>query len=346
MKCPACHFDQPDAHTTCECCGLIFAKYQPETLSPSEKYRQERAALETPENGWTVHQWGKFRWASSSWSMTSGDGTEKIASGGPNGILLSLLFLLTFLGFPFLFFSPQGTMPYYFSGIGLLLGLFLFFQGFSKLREKRSLEDIPLSTLRAMAPGQVEVQGSAGADAPLRSPLTQSPCVYYEYRVERYLQQGKESQWVTLEKGDSKQTPFTLDDGTGKTKVWPQGADTFFAKSFKVGSNEGKGLSGTLASFMGTQGRSENLRGRLRFTESTFQSGQWIFAMGICRKKEDASGEMFLGGGKQPGDLFILSDKSRESLERQFTLSALGSILFALALIGGSVYFFLRMTGK
>ena len=34
MQCPACHFEQPAEHTSCECCGLIFAKYDPDAAKP------------------------------------------------------------------------------------------------------------------------------------------------------------------------------------------------------------------------------------------------------------------------------------------------------------------------
>jgi hypothetical protein len=57
-----------------------------------------------------------------------------------------------------------------FGAIALAVGLFLFFRGFRDLRRKRLLEDTPTSTLRAIAPGLVEVSGRA-SKAPYKAPL-------------------------------------------------------------------------------------------------------------------------------------------------------------------------------
>lgn len=35
MECPACHFKQPEGNTSCEACGLIFAKYNPDAVKPN-----------------------------------------------------------------------------------------------------------------------------------------------------------------------------------------------------------------------------------------------------------------------------------------------------------------------
>jgi len=65
-------------------------------------------------------------------------------------------------------------------GLALILGLVVFFFGFRALKRKRLIEDTPTSTIRAMAPGQVEVSGKAVDWRPLTAPFSRTPSVYYE----------------------------------------------------------------------------------------------------------------------------------------------------------------------
>ncbi len=60
-------------------------------------------------------------------------------------------------------------------------GVWSFFDGFKRLREKRLVENIPTSTVRGLAMGLVELGGKAENTALLKSPLTKTECVLYQY---------------------------------------------------------------------------------------------------------------------------------------------------------------------
>src|SRR5579859_135534 len=109
----------------------------------------------------------------------------------------------------------------------LLVGTILFFIGFSALSRRRLIADTPRSTIRAMAPGQVEISGTTVDWRPLAGPFSQKPCVYFEYEVEeqreRTVGTGKdqhtETYWAEIKSEDSSLTPFYLDDSTAKALI-------------------------------------------------------------------------------------------------------------------------------
>jgi len=107
---------------------------------------------------------------------------------------------------------------------------------FRWLHIARLLEDTPTSRVRSAAQGYVELVGRSGALAGTTNlaPLTQRPCVWWRYRIQR--RTGSRSrgqrrmQWKTVQSGRSEQ-PFLLDDGTGQCLVQPAGAEVLTSET-------------------------------------------------------------------------------------------------------------------
>jgi hypothetical protein len=74
-----------------------------------------------------------------------------------------------------------------------------------------------------MPRGLVHVRGKVLVHEPLLSPLTQTPCAYYQTTLAREAP-GKPGQFRTIRK-ESKDSEFVIDDGTGKLPVMPAGAE-------------------------------------------------------------------------------------------------------------------------
>lgn len=97
------------------------------------------------------------------------------------------------------------------------------------LHKARLLEDTPTSKIRSAAQGYVELNGRTHLlpGPPIVSPLTQTRCAWWRYRVEEYQRSGygnrRRSHWRTLESACSDHL-FMLDDGTGECVVDPHGA--------------------------------------------------------------------------------------------------------------------------
>jgi E3 Ubiquitin ligase len=101
---------------------------------------------------------------------------------------------------------------------------------FRWLHLARMVEDTPTSRIRSAAQGYVELAGRCRtlAGTPNLAPLTQRPCVWWRYRIQRRTGSGspgkRRTAWSTIRSGRSAQ-PFLLDDGTGECIVQPDGAE-------------------------------------------------------------------------------------------------------------------------
>jgi hypothetical protein len=87
----------------------------------------------------------------------------------------------------------------------------------------RTIRGTPTSRIGSAAQGYVELIGDGRAlhDTPVISILTQLPCLWYRYKIER--KNGK-NEWHTESSGES-DTPFLLDDGSGTCVIDPRGAE-------------------------------------------------------------------------------------------------------------------------
>lgn len=233
--------------------------------------------------------------------------------------------------------------------IGLILGLFLFFRGFRDLKRKRLMEDTPTSTIRAMAPGLVEVNGDAVQPKTLEGPFTQRPCVYYEYLVEeqrtRTVGSGKdqhtETYWAEIKSEDTSELPFLVDDGTGKALVVPNGAEMTLVDRWELQPGLFQDIPGPVVEFLKTRNVDcyglFGFKRPLRFTERILPVGQRLYLMATCQAAGESDQEMLLV--KSPhGDPFLISAKDQKSLERSLGWAAFFLIPLGVILVGGAIY--------
>lgn len=274
------------------------------------------------------------------------------------GGLILVLFLVS-AGTPVFAYSASNTT---FKGtlgclFGLGLGIYLFFWGFSQLRTKRLMQDIPLSTIRAMAPGLVEINGKAVDWNPLEGPMTREKCVYYQYRIEQYVSSGKNSHWETILSGNSQENPFFLQDETGAVLVAPMGSKVIIPDDYRLETGLFTEVPPHIGEFMGRHGLSCHsffgFEKKLRFTEHHLKPAETVFAMGTCQESAAApSGPpagakegICLAKSQRSGEVFILSDQSQRQLEGSYGTHAFFGIFGGLALIGLCVYALLALWG-
>ena len=95
-------------------------------------------------------------------------------------------------------------------------------------RRARAVADTPTSKVASAAQGYVELIGSGKplAGAPLMSPHSHLPCLWYRYTVER---KDSDNKWVQEDKGES-DASFILDDGSGECVIDPEGAEMLMTK--------------------------------------------------------------------------------------------------------------------
>ncbi|MEX2381767.1 MAG: LemA family protein, partial [Opitutales bacterium] len=110
------------------------------------------------------------------------------------------------------------------SALSIVLGI----SGFHSLAGMRQLERVPATSVRAVLPGEVNLNGEAEMlDRTLKAPDTGTPCVYYRYLVEREERDSDgDTRWVT-EKDERKYVPFLLRDDTGAVELIPDAGVDF-----------------------------------------------------------------------------------------------------------------------
>jgi hypothetical protein len=103
-----------------------------------------------------------------------------------------------------------------------LAGIYLCRVGACSQEKYDYLRDPPHVWINGIPRGLVQVRGRVVAEAPLISPLTQSPCCYYQTTIQRE-KPGKTGQFTTIHR-EVKSRDFVIDDGTGKIPIITAGA--------------------------------------------------------------------------------------------------------------------------
>lgn len=135
--------------------------------------------------------------------------------------------------------SGSNILPY--GIIGFFAGLYLFFSSLLSLKRKMLIENTPTSKIRSLAMGLVEVYGEVvpAQGKILKSPFSNSDCVYCRYTVEEYRSSGKSHYWAVVDSGEHG-AYFFLRDDTGVVLVNPTGAEVDIPMDFEYDSSLGK----------------------------------------------------------------------------------------------------------
>lgn len=108
------------------------------------------------------------------------------------------------------------------AAIAAFLGVWRFY------RRLQLVEDTPQSLIRSAAQGYVELSGKSllMPGEPILGPLTRQRCVWWSYKIERYVRSGRSSHWETL-KSDISGELFLIDDGSDRCVVDPDQAEVY-----------------------------------------------------------------------------------------------------------------------
>lgn len=150
-----------------------------------------------------------------------------------------------------------------------------------RLSAARIIEDTPTSKIRSAHQGYVELVGIAktGPESLLLSGLSQTPCLWYRYKIERYESSGKNSNWRSIESKTSSQ-PFTLTDGSGECYVMPERAEVSTARKR---SWEGNSRHPAKISSRGLFSK------RYRYTEEMLCAEDIVYVIGLFETRHPPS---------------------------------------------------------
>jgi len=234
--------------------------------------------------------------------------------------------------------------------IFLLLGIFFLIWGLSSFKTKRLIENIPTSKIRSIAMGLVEIFGDAvqSKNNILKSPFSNKDCVYYKYSIEELRSSGKNTHWVTVDKGEERRL-FFLKDETGSVLVNPKHAKIDIPVDNRYNSSLGHDPTEAAKQFLASrnirwEGFLLGLNKTMRYAESFIAPGDKLYIMGTAGDNpfvKEASVEkgvedIMIQKGKFE-KFYYISDKSEHAVLSKFTLKSYGGVLL------GSFFIFISL---
>lgn len=208
--------------------------------------------------------------------------------------------------------------------------------------------------------GPVEIEGTAReADGPgtVTAPFTGAACLAYTYEVEELRSSGKSSSWHTLDEGAAG-VEFLVEDGTGRVRVDPTGADLRL-ESHRLRVSPGDELPERLAAYVDTTGDVErqddtvdllvtelNVGNEQRFTERRLDPGESVYVYGAAGRGpstewgSDLVDAVVRDGPGAP--VFVVSDTDERGTAWRFARGGLWRVGLAVVLLAVAVPVLLR----
>lgn len=259
------------------------------------------------------------------------------------------------------------------ASFGVCVGIYWFFKGFWVYRKYRVIEDTPETPIRSMAMGLVEVHGKAVGEPTVVSPVSHTPCLFYQVKIDKWHsdQKGRGGTYRPYKTG-SGGIPFHLEDPTGKVLIDAKGADFdlneveqrevdgFIAGSFmptayeddpvvdpSVSSSFDASDHEVLMFITKTAGKSGLISGRYRVTEYCIQPEEWYDVTGTCCENPQAADEhdrnLIVKGQNEP--TFMISVHNKQDLESELRWKAMRGVFGGGVLAVLSLWFLLMQVG-
>lgn len=217
---------------------------------------------------------------------------------------------------------------------GFFIGLGLIVAGVDKYRKGRLIRDTATETVRSMAVGRTELEGTAHAvEAPNEQPLTDGECLYAAWEIEEYTRDDDDDRsWDTIASG-TVVDPFLLADGTGEVLVdatadatWEITGD--LSQQWIVG--RGNSPPSDIASFCRSQGVDPIGSVKRRYSQEVLPPEHSVYVLGEATPREltDDDADMTDAGDRLKirrdggSDRFIISNLDEESLAERYLRQA------------------------
>lgn len=181
--------------------------------------------------------------------------------------------------------------------VGFGAGLYYFYKGFRTFREYRVLMDTPEIPIRSVAMGLVEIHGKAKIEQPVPSPVTRTPCCFYQVEIEHWVTTKNGGHWSHIA-SDADGPKFYLEDASGKVLVDAHHAEYDLLQTAKVETGRSSGL-GLGRIFSGISGPTRSALAPLP------QADLWSYASAAVSRHK-SGGILNWGGGA--GERYRLSE--------------------------------------
>ncbi len=216
--------------------------------------------------------------------------------------------------------------------VGAFFGLLLSYRQVGKIFRMLRTSTGEIASLPSDE--QVEIVGTAEGDRVLQSPITKTPCVFWQVVISEKRGSGKNSHWVVVHNSTSR-APFDVHDGTGRVRVQPGRSMELLLrddvkKSSGVFTSLDEQTQATLQAFgVDTKGFL-NINRTLRVQERYIEQGDQIYLLG---KTFSHSGTRVMDSEDSS---LMISDRSELALLGKFIWQVIGNGLLGV-LVGGFI---------
>lgn len=250
-----------------------------------------------------------------------------------------------------------------------IIGVVVFLFGFKRLHKYRIIADTPTSKIRSMAMGLVEIHGNVSGKQFIKSPFSQSECVFYKYRIEEYRKhtstdsKGRTStrySWDTIASGE-RRVPFFAKDDTGEVYVKPWDAE--ISAPLKKAFYQRRGLFGAIGLIINALRDWDNDNtsdmdvsgwalepidpyhhsrwgasvGDRKYFEYYLEPNENLYLIGTAANSRDAPNNVFIKKGENE-PTFIISYKSEKDVLSSLKWQVIGLLIF------GSIFIVIGIT--
>jgi len=232
-----------------------------------------------------------------------------------------------------------------------VISLVCFFVAIRSLRRRRLHLDVPTSKAKGVFLGLNEIKGTSRAGQPLRSRMAAQPCVWYEWSVEEKWErkvtktdaEGKtttetESGWKTVARG-GESVAFDLEDGTGRIRIVPEGADIDGVRAL----DERCGRSDPLYFEHAPRTAISSSTHRRRLRETILPIDVDLYVIGTARMRADIVQPEIAQA--ENAELFLISMKSEEQIVSGHFWATLGAMVVGAGLAAGVGWMLAQVAG-
>lgn len=199
------------------------------------------------------------------------------------------------------------------------------------------------SKITTLKKGFYEIKGKVvGLEDGLISPMSEVPCVYYDFIVEQERSSGKSRSYHKII-DDERYVKFAVEDSTGKAIIYMRGASMKFYNDVKTKSDFWNKATDEMDRALGKYGNTSDgwvFEKTLRYKETFLEEGDEVYILGEVVDFEGYYPVFRVG--KLP---YIISDKSEETLLKSYKIWYRFALFFLFAAAFGSVYFVLDLLG-
>lgn len=177
-----------------------------------------------------------------------------------------------------------------YAAFGVAAGVGLFFKGFKNFKLKKLIEDLPTSNIRSLPMGLVEIIGRAVKTVEMCTPFSNTPCVFFQYVIERLRKTRRGSYWDAIKRYSSP-IPFEVSDDTGSILINPSEAEVEVESMNRYSNDSFNSLPANAVKFMDMNGINYTgffgSKHTLRLTEYFIRPGGQVYVIGTARHAGD-----------------------------------------------------------